>query len=221
MPGFEAVRLPVTDQAMPTGLAWRPRRHAGRLVARRARVAGTRHATAMAWKTSSRRSATSWPHRSEWRPADDAIDVINKYGLLRLSDTDGDGRADRTELLASGWGHTRDYHDWAVGLPRDGQGNYYVSLPCQQDDRTEAGATLRGTVIKLVPRQPTDDDPRRFAIEPLCGGLRFPQGIALSRGGRAVRHRQPGQLHAVQRAEPHRQGTRATASSTGWRASAG
>ena len=23
MPGFEAVRLPVTDQAMPTGLAWR------------------------------------------------------------------------------------------------------------------------------------------------------------------------------------------------------
>ena len=24
MPGFEAVRLPVTDEVMPTGLAWRP-----------------------------------------------------------------------------------------------------------------------------------------------------------------------------------------------------
>jgi hypothetical protein len=70
-----------------------------------------------------------------------------------------------------------------VGLPRDPAGNYYVSFPCQQDERSEAAATLRGSVVKLVPRGPTCDDPRRFAIEPLAGGLRFPQGIALSRAG--------------------------------------
>ena len=110
----------------------------------------------------------------------EAVDVINKYGLLRLWDDDHDGRADRTELLASGWGHTLDYHDWAVGLPRDRLGCYYVALPCQQDERTAAGAMLRGSVVRLVPREPTADDPRRYTIDPLAAGLRFPNGIALS-----------------------------------------
>ena len=47
----------------------------------------------------------------------EAIDVINKYGL-RLYDHDRDDRAEQTEgVIASGWGYTADYHDWAVGLP--------------------------------------------------------------------------------------------------------
>ncbi len=110
----------------------------------------------------------------------EAIDVVNKYGLLRLWDDDRDGQADRTELLASGWGHTLDYHDWAIGLPRDRAGNYYVALPCQQDDRSQVAAALRGQVVRLVPRESTADDPRRYAIDPLAAGLRFPNGIALS-----------------------------------------
>jgi hypothetical protein len=113
--------------------------------------------------------------------AGDAIDVINKYALLRLFDEDRDGRAERVERLASGWGHTVDYHDWAVGLPRDAEGNYYVSLACRKDERTPAAENLRGTVVRLVPRAPTADDPRKFAIEPIAVGLRFAQGIALSK----------------------------------------
>jgi hypothetical protein len=112
-----------------------------------------------------------------------AVDVINKYGLLRLIDADSDGHAERTELLASGWGHTRDYHDWAIGLPRDAQGSYYVSLPCQQDDRPAIAGNLRGTIVKLVPKTPSDGDPRRYTIEQLCGGLRFANGLSLSPNG--------------------------------------
>ena len=73
---------------------------------------------------------------------DDYLDVVNKYGLLRLYDEDRDDLVERTELLASGWGHTDDYHDWAIGLPRDEDGNYYVSIACQQDQRSAAAAVF-------------------------------------------------------------------------------
>ena len=184
VPGFEAVRLPLTDQAMPTGLAWRPRRHAGRFVARRPRVAGPRH----------RRRRPGGPARAVQRRAGRAVrrgapaarrsTSITKYGLLRLSDDDGDGQADRTELVADGWGHTLDYHDWAVGLPRDGAGNYYVSLalPAGRSQRSSrAGCAARSS--SCCPATPTADDPRRYAIEPLAAGCGFRKGIALSPAG--------------------------------------
>jgi hypothetical protein len=114
---------------------------------------------------------------------DDYIDVTTKYALLRLFDDDQDGQADRTITLASGWGHTSDYHDWIVGLPRDEAGNYYLAIPCQQDERALAAANLRGTVVKLVPRTATPDDPRLFSIEEISGGHRFPMGIARNRDG--------------------------------------
>jgi len=179
VPGFEAIRLPVSDQPMPTGIAWRPD---GSLVV-----------SSLEGRVWIGRDMDADGLIDDLRPISDdlaapygvavvderTIDVINKYGLLRLIDADGDGRAERTELLASGWGHTRDYHDWAVGLPRDAAGNYYAALPCQQDDRSEAAANVRGRVIKLVPRDTSYGDPRRYAVEVLTAGHRFPHGIAL------------------------------------------
>lgn len=183
VPGFEATRLPVTDEVMPTGLAWRPD--------------GTLVVCSLEGRVWLGRDTNADGIEDQLQPFSDelaapygvaahdahSIDVINKYALLRLTDADGDGHAERTELLASGWGHTRDYHDWAVGLPRDATGNYYVSFPCQQDERTDTGAVLRGSVVRLARREPSSDDPRRFQIEPLAAGLRFPQGIARSAGG--------------------------------------
>ena len=182
VPGFEAVRLPVSDRPMPTGLAWRPD--------------GTLIVASLEGRVWLGRDTDGDQLEDELLPlsddlaapygvaaAGDAIDVINKYGLLRLFDEDGDGRAERTEQIASGWGHTRDYHDWVIGLPRDPEGNYYVSVPCQQDKRSPAAAHLRGHVLRLTPRDPTPDDPRRFAIDDICGGLRFGNGIARSDEG--------------------------------------
>jgi len=113
---------------------------------------------------------------------DEHVDVMNKTGLLRLIDSDDDGHAETVKTIASGWGHTDDYHDWAVGLPFDGS-NYYASITCQQDDRTEAAAFLRGKVIQLTPRTSTDDDPRLFGITEISGGHRFAVGIARSQSG--------------------------------------
>jgi cytochrome c551/c552 len=182
VPGYEAIRLPLARDEMPTGLAWRPD--------------GTLVISSLKGRVCLLRDTDGDGLEDEIKPFSDDlaapygvncsgkdIDVINKYGLLRLYDSDGDGHAEKTEVLADGWGYTADYHDWAVGLPRDAQGNYYVALPCQQDERSEAAARWRGWALKLVPRTPTADDPRRFAVERFAGGLRFPMGLALNRAG--------------------------------------
>jgi hypothetical protein len=112
-----------------------------------------------------------------------AVDLLCKFGLVRLSDQDGRGFLDRWQLIADGWGYSSDYHDWAVGLPRDQAGNYYVALPCQQDDRSPAEVKLRGTIVKLVPRKPDANNGRLFELEPIASGLRFAMGLALNPDG--------------------------------------
>ena len=115
------------------------------------------------------------------------VNVVNKYGLLRLVDLDHDGRADQTKILASGWGHTDDYHDWTVGLPQDEQGNYYVATACQQDDRSAAAAQWRGKVLKLAPE--FTDGRERFRIEEISGGHRFSDGDSSIKQWCYLRHR--------------------------------
>ncbi|MGD9723202.1 MAG: c-type cytochrome [Pirellulales bacterium] len=182
VPGFAAVRLPVTDQCMPTELAWRPD---GTLVVAslEGRVWLGRDTDGDTLEDALEPFSDDLAAPYGVAAAGDAIDVINKYALLRLFDDDGDRRADRMQTVASGWGHTRDYHDWAVGLPREPDGSYIVSLPSQRDNRSEAAALLRGKLVRLVPRAATTDDPRLFSLQEICGGLRFAQGIARSADG--------------------------------------
>jgi len=182
VPGFETIRLPLAEELMPTAFAWHP--------------GGDLFITSLkgrVWRAQDTNGDefedTLAPFSDELAAPygiaayDEHVDVIGKYALLRLYDDDRDGQADRTVAIASGWGHTADYHDWVVGLPRDEAGHYYVAIPCQQDDRSPAAARLRGTVVKLVPRQPTPENPRLFDIQQISGGHRFPMGMARSRNG--------------------------------------
>jgi hypothetical protein len=182
VPGFEAVRLPLDDRCMPTGLAWRPD---GTLIAAslEGRVWLARDTDADGLEDAIAPFSDDLAAPYGVASSGETIDVLNKYGLLRLIDADCDGLAERTEQVASGWGHTRDYHDWAVGLERDATGSYYIALPCEQDNRSEAAAHLRGRALRLAPRQPSRDDPRLYSLEEICGGLRFPQGLARSPEG--------------------------------------
>ena len=179
VPGFEATRLPMSSELMPTGLAWRA---SGDLVicSLKGRVWLARE-TASGLRVEPFSDELAAPYGVATRGDD--IDVLNKYALLRLQDIDGDGRADRMTNVASGWGHTADYHDWAVGLSQDDEGNYYAALPCQQDNRSPEAARLRGRVLRMRPRQPSRDRPELFSIEPITGGHRFPMGLARSRSG--------------------------------------
>jgi mono/diheme cytochrome c family protein len=182
VPGFETVRLPIRDEFMPTAFAWRPNKEP--LVASlKGRVWSLRDTDGDGLEDQSRPISEELAAPYGLAATDQHIDVVNKYGLLRLFDEDGDGHHERTVAIASGWGHTADYHDWVVGLPQDEDGNYYVAIPCQQDERSQKAAHLRGTVLKLVPREPTPDNPRLFGIEPLTAGHRFPMGIARNRAG--------------------------------------
>ena len=175
VPGFETVRLPVTNEFMPTAMDWRP---SGDLVVAslKGRVWNLRDTDEDGLEDEAVPISDELAAPYGIAAYDQHVDVVNKFGLLRLF-------PDRMVTIASGWGHTTDYHDWVVGLPRDESGNYYVALPCQQDKRTASAAKYKGSVLKLLPREPTPDDPRLFAIEELTAGHRFPMGIARSRNG--------------------------------------
>lgn len=102
----------------------------------------------------------------------DSLIVAHKPELLRLRDTDGDGRADEREVLASGWGYTDNYHDWTCGIVRDSQGRLYVGLGSDyaQKQRPRDRARWRGTVLRI------DGDGQ---VEPVAWSLRYPVGLAI------------------------------------------
>ncbi|HEY4311992.1 MAG TPA: PA14 domain-containing protein [Pirellulales bacterium] len=182
VPGFDAVRLPLPPTEMPTGFAWR---RDGTLM-----FTSLKGGAWLAPDTDGDGLADELLPLADELAAPyglctvgDAVDVINKNGLLRLSDFDGQGRAGRTDIIADGWGQTTDYHDWAIGPVPDDAGGYFVALPCRQDERSDAAARLRGWAVHLMPRVANDDNPRLYDVVPLCSGLRFPMGLARSRQG--------------------------------------
>ncbi|HXG10116.1 MAG TPA: c-type cytochrome, partial [Gemmataceae bacterium] len=179
-PGFRGERLPLTALIMPSGLAWRPD---GRLV-----FVSLKGQVFEAVDTDGDGSEDRLTLLADGLPAPYGIntgpgyvDVSVKYALLRIGDMGLSGR--RIQVIASGWGYSSDYHDWAVGLPRNERGEYFLGIPCQQDQRPLIAARFHGNVLKLVPRRPTADDPRLFALEPISAGHRFPMGLALDRNG--------------------------------------
>ena len=182
VPGFRSTRLPISSDVMPIAMAWRPN---GELVVAslKGRVWLMRDSNGDSLEDQRQLFSDELAAPYGLWADEDYVDVVNKYALLRLTDHDQDGRAEITETLASGWGHTADYHDWTVGLPRDEIGNYYVATACEQDDRPQPAGRLRGRVLRLVPRNPTRANPHRFAIEPVSRGHRFPMGIARNRHG--------------------------------------
>jgi len=111
------------------------------------------------------------------------IHVAAKDGLLFLESRDEGKTYSWVQTVASGWGCTDDYHDWAVGLVPGDNGEYFIALPCQQDQRSEAAAKLRGTFLRLSPRKPTPDNSHEFDIEVISAGHRFPMGMARNRDG--------------------------------------
>ncbi len=186
VPGFEGHRLPLPADEMPTALAWRTRSgQPSRLFVTSLKGRVISAIDSDADRLEDQQTVYSDELATPYGivASSGHVDVITKTSLLRLFDRDDDERVDLVETLASGWGHTDDYHDWAVGLPIDSSGRYYVGLPCQQDHRSAEAAYLRGRILQLVPREPTWDNPHRFALKDYARGQRFPMGLALNRAG--------------------------------------
>ena len=110
--------------------------------------------------------------------------VIQRGELTHIKDTDGDGEADRFDTVNQDWGYTGNYHQYAFGLERDKQGNFYGTLGLgfyRGGDRfkgtwlgTKDDIKYRGWVIKVTPAG---------KLIPFAPGLRAPNGITISPAG--------------------------------------
>jgi mono/diheme cytochrome c family protein len=183
-PGFAARRLPLDSAIMPSAFAWNARGELffttlkGEII--RA-TDSTSDGLEDQWGVMADGLAT--PYGIYAVDEEELVDVAAKDGVLRIPY----GMREPTFAkpvwrVASGWGHTDDYHDWAVGLVRGQNGEYYLALPCQQDQRSEQAAQLRGKLLKLVPRE-LQGNFRLFNVEVISSGHRFPMGLARNRDG--------------------------------------
>lgn len=178
VPGYKGLQLPLPPTEMPISFAWdeNGRFYAGSLKGRVLEVLDKNHdGLAETYAVISDEFPTPYGLFASHQ----GIDALSKFALIRLSPPKVAGKPYNATVVADGWGYTADYHDWAVGLERDADLNYYMAIPCQQDDRSEAAAYLRGNALKLVPYQ-SPEEPRLYRLEPFAAGLRFPMGIALN-----------------------------------------
>jgi mono/diheme cytochrome c family protein/glucose/arabinose dehydrogenase len=173
IPGYMVTRLPLSDEVMPTAMAWRGD---GTLVA-----ASLKGRIYLAKDTDGDGFEDQWSAYSHHLASPfgmlaDGNDILvaHKPELLRLIDREGDDFAERGEVVASGWGYSFDYHDWTIGPVRDAKGDLYVNTGVQQDDRPAAAAELRGRTLKITP----DGELIEWAR-----GHRFAMGIAIDGAG--------------------------------------
>ena len=102
---------------------------------------------------------------------DNAFRVTQSCELTRVSDSNGDGVADRFETISDAWGYA-NYHEYAFGSKLDPDGNQFVSLGLSESYYSHA--LNRGFIMKVAP----DGTPSAFA-----SGLRSPGGIGFDEHG--------------------------------------
>ncbi len=102
---------------------------------------------------------------------DGSFYVTQQTEVSRITDLDGDGRADRFDTLSDAWGF-RDYHEFAFGSKPDVEGNIWVALCLSKSYHSDA--PFRGWCLKITPDGKTI---------PVCSGIRSPCGIGPNEHG--------------------------------------
>ena len=102
---------------------------------------------------------------------DGALRVTQSCELTRVSDTSGDGVADRFETISDAWGYA-NYHEYAFGSKLDREGNQFVALGLSESYHSYA--LNRGFILKVAP------DGKTTAFS---SGLRSPGGIGFDEHG--------------------------------------
>ncbi|MBC8355667.1 MAG: hypothetical protein H8E66_27120 [Planctomycetes bacterium] len=102
---------------------------------------------------------------------DNAFYITQQTEVTRITDANGDGRADRFETLSDVWGF-RNYHEFAFGSKLDKDGNIWVALCLSESYRSKV--PFRGWCLKVTPDGKT---------VPVCSGIRSPCGIGPNEHG--------------------------------------
>lgn len=117
----------------------------------------------------------------------DKIVIAQKPELTRITDTNGDGRADSFQTICDDFGFHGNYHEYTHGPVRDKDGNYYFNLNLAHDDKKPraswrgAGRYMgtmggyRGWSCRVTPQG---------KFEPFANGLRSPAGMGFAPDGR-------------------------------------
>jgi glucose/arabinose dehydrogenase len=150
-------------------------------------------------------------------PRTSQVFCVQRPELTELIDADGDGRAERFRTVCAGWGLTDNYHEYAYGLLRDGDGNFYGTLNTSlswpgwagsdkwdvarvHDCKMGRAAAYRGWSFRVTPDG---------AFEPWSSGLRSPAGIGWGPNGELLCTDNQGDwvatscLHVMERGDFH------------------
>ena len=176
VPGYEGIRLPIPQAIMPTAMTWtRDGTLAFTSLKGHVYLARDTNGDGLEDKLSLFEEGLAAPY-GIIADGDDLI-VAHKPEVVRLRDSDGDGRADVREVLASGWGYSDDYHDWTCGIVRDRAGDLFVGLGSNysQRNRVKETSRWRGKVLRIRPGG---------LVEPVGHAFRYPTGLAIDAAGR-------------------------------------
>lgn len=103
---------------------------------------------------------------------DGALYATQRGEMTKITDTDGDGRADEFKTFADGWGINGDYHEYAFGSAPDKNGDMWVVL-CLTGSFNSA-SKFRGWALRITPEG---------KVIPTTSGLRSPGGIGMNAAG--------------------------------------
>ncbi len=98
-----------------------------------------------------------------WR--DGAMTATSFGETTRITDTNGDGVADRYDTLSNNWGYAEG-HEFAFASKHDPEGNIWIALGLSGS--YESHNLFRGWAVKVTP------DGKMI---PVCSGLRSPAGV--------------------------------------------
>lgn len=117
----------------------------------------------------------------------DSLVTVQRTEMTQMVDVDDDEVADLYKTLASGWGVSGNYHEYAYGPQADRDGNLWLTLNigmghkgdqrshCVTDPVLKVSQPLwRGWAMKLEP----DGN-----LRPVCAGMRSPSGIGANAEG--------------------------------------
>lgn len=102
---------------------------------------------------------------------DGAFFITQQTEVTRITDEDGDGRADHFKTLSDVWGF-RNYHEFSFGSKLDPEGNIWVALCLSKS--YDSDVPFRGWCVKVTPDGKTI---------PVCSGIRSPCGIGPNEHG--------------------------------------
>lgn len=170
-PGFDGTQLPFAESIMPTAITWRADgTMAFASLKGHIYTADDSNEDGLDDRLIVFEEGLSAPYGIIAHEED--LIVSHKPELIRLSDRDGDGRADVRRVFATGWGFNDNYHDWVCGITRDSHGNMYVGLGSNygQKDRPKEHSRWRGKVLRIDPSG---------KITPFGHAFRYPTGLAV------------------------------------------